>query len=141
MLLCCIVLAPTVLSGQLRDDLALIVRSHAPSATQNERRPLATLRTGSPIQWTVLSLIGLYRELISPQDGPTCSFTVSCSAYCTTAIRAYGAAHGLMMCADRLQRCNGLSGGHYAHDPVSGLAIDLPMETYRLRIATDDRER
>lgn len=119
-------------SQQLKDDLAAIIRSHAPAdqASKSSRaaRPSTAQRT--ELGATALGLIRLYQLLISSQDGQVCNFTVSCSRFATVAIQRYGLGHGIAMASDRIQRCNGIGRGQYPADPQSGLAIDLPVASY-----------
>ncbi len=120
------------LHRELKADLSAVISgrgSGAPpvkqtSARATESRPL--------IQWPLAALIKTYQVIISPQDGPRCTFALTCSSYCSKAIKEYGLVQGLMMCADRLERCNGLSSGFYEVDPHTGKAIDLPMSNYAL---------
>jgi uncharacterized protein len=66
----------------------------------------------------------LYRRAWSSQDGDVCSFTPSCSRYAKMAVAKYGILRGIVMAADRLQRCNGLSGNYYPRDPSTGRLYD-----------------
>ena len=54
-------------------------------------------------------LIRLYQILISPQDGPNCRFSPTCSAYGRIAVERYGAILGGFMAGERLVRCNPFS--------------------------------
>ena len=64
----------------------------------------------------VLTVIGMYRRLISPLLPPACRFFPSCSEYGVTAIERHGLLRGLLLAASRLLRCHPLSRGGY--DPV-----------------------
>jgi len=64
----------------------------------------------------VLTVIGMYRCLISPLLPPVCRFFPSCSEYGVTAIERHGLLRGLLLAASRLLRCHPLSRGGY--DPV-----------------------
>lgn len=75
----------------------------------------------------------IYREFISSQDSHTCNFTLSCSHFAEEAVRRYGLFIGLLMASDRLQRCVAWSRSYYPRDPISGLAIDYPIEYYFLK--------
>ncbi len=77
--------------------------------------------------------IKLYRTLISSQDSHTCNFTLSCSHFAEKAIKKYGVLLGLLIASDRLQRCVEWSRNYYPRDPISGLAIDYPIEYYSLK--------
>jgi uncharacterized protein len=71
------------------------------------------------IQVLLLTLIQLYRRLISPLLPPTCRFQPTCSAYAMEAIRGYGAIAGGWLALKRIFRCHpwGTSG----YDPVPPL--------------------
>jgi putative component of membrane protein insertase Oxa1/YidC/SpoIIIJ protein YidD len=78
-----------------------------------------------------LSLIRLYQTVISSQDRPACLFSKSCSRFAATAIDQRGFVVGVLMTADRLQRCNELARHYYPEDPLSGLSVD-PIVQYFL---------
>ena len=61
-------------------------------------------------------VFGLYRNLISSQDGSVCSFHPSCSAYCRHAVRKNGFLKGGLQSLDRILRCNNLSPEKYQID-------------------------
>lgn len=73
---------------------------------------------------TLSALFGIYRLLISSQDQPSCNFTPTCSVYAREAVRKHGPAAGLIMAADRLQRCHGMGKGYYPLNPSSGKLHD-----------------
>ena len=64
----------------------------------------------------LVTLIGIYRYLISPLLGPSCRFSPSCSAYAVQAIRRHGPLRGMRRALLRLARCHPLCEGGY--DPV-----------------------
>ena len=64
----------------------------------------------------LVTLIGIYRSVISPLVGPSCRFSPSCSAYAVQAIRSHGPLRGMRRALLRLARCNPLCEGGY--DPV-----------------------
>jgi putative membrane protein insertion efficiency factor len=57
----------------------------------------------------VISLITLYRWLISPFLPPSCRFTPTCSRYAISAIECHGLTKGLWMTAKRILRCHPFS--------------------------------
>jgi uncharacterized protein len=71
---------------------------------------------GWPVRALVLSMLGLYRRLVSPLLGPRCRFYPSCSAYAEEAVRVHGAAKGLAVAVWRVLRCSPLTDGGV--DPV-----------------------
>ena len=72
-------------------------------------------------------MLGVWRNYISPIDGPRCPFRPTCSEYARQAIKKYGIVKGTVMASERLQRCNGchnytvyqLTQEGYYDDPVS----------------------
>ena len=53
--------------------------------------------------------IRTYQILLSGQQGDVCNFEPSCSHFALMAIDRYGALWGMLMAADRLERCNPFS--------------------------------
>ncbi|MFA5031872.1 MAG: membrane protein insertion efficiency factor YidD [bacterium] len=51
-------------------------------------------------------LIRIYQIVISPRQGDVCNFVPSCSHYSSDAIEKKGIFKGILMTADRLERCN-----------------------------------
>jgi uncharacterized protein len=82
----------------------------------------------------ILMLLAAYQRWVSPQLGPACRFTPTCSDYAAEAVTRHGALGGVLLTAWRLLRCHPL-GGH-GLDPVpehfgwrrrrSGAAADTP---------------
>jgi len=64
----------------------------------------------------LISLIKLYKYILSPLLPLSCRFSPSCSQYSIEAIRTYGAAKGLYLSARRILRCHPFNPGGY--DPV-----------------------
>ncbi len=63
-----------------------------------------------------VTLIKVYRRVVSPMLPRSCRFTPSCSLYTLQAIEKYGLLRGSFMGARRLLRCHPFSEGGY--DPV-----------------------
>ncbi len=61
-------------------------------------------------------MIRFFQIVISPQDGPSCRFRPTCSAYGKIAVLRYGALMGAILAGDRLIRCNPYSTP--GNDPV-----------------------
>ncbi len=70
--------------------------------------------------WVLIKFIRFFQVVISPQDGPNCRYTPTCSQYALICIRDYGPLIGLIMAADRYMRCN----------PLGAWGRDLPSENY-----------
>ena len=68
------------------------------------------------MQLILITLIKLYRYLISPWLGQHCRFDPSCSAYALTALERYGAVKGTLLTIRRLSRCHPWHTGGF--DPV-----------------------
>jgi putative membrane protein insertion efficiency factor len=64
----------------------------------------------------VISLIKLYKILISPLLSPSCRFFPSCSDYSIMAIDKYGIAKGGLLTIKRILKCHPFHAGGY--DPV-----------------------
>lgn len=83
----------------------------------------------SELKLVATGLIRLYQIFISNQDGPTCSFSPSCSRFGMACIQEYGVLRGVLLAADRLLRCNGSQADHYHKDPYTEKYID-PISDY-----------
>jgi len=118
-------------SAQVKEDLSFIIQRHAPVQASPAGTATPSFGRGSELRSVTLGVIGFYQRFISPQDVQVCNFTVSCSRFSVRAIEKFGVVHGILMTSDRLQRCNGLRASYRA-DPKTGLAIDFPLESYRL---------
>ena len=66
----------------------------------------------------VISLLYLYRWLISPFLPPSCRFTPTCSRYAISAIECHGVIKGLWMTLKRVCRCNPFNKSDSSYDPV-----------------------
>lgn len=68
------------------------------------------------IRDVLISLIKVYRFVLSPWLGSACRFTPTCSAYALQALTAYGATKGSYLTLKRLGRCHPWCQG--GDDPV-----------------------
>jgi len=57
-------------------------------------------------QRLLVGLVKGYRLLLSPWIGSQCRFEPTCSAYAVEALERHGAAHGSVLAARRVLRCN-----------------------------------
>lgn len=64
----------------------------------------------------VVSLLRLYRAVVSPMYGPTCRFYPSCSEYALIAVDRHGVLRGGWLAIRRLLRCHPWNPGGV--DPV-----------------------
>ena len=122
-------LATPVSSGDIGDDLAFIMHANPP-VVKTEPRPGLFADQASELKMAMTGTIRLYQLLISSQDLSACIFQPSCSRFSMRAINEFGPLHGVLMTADRLQRCNGLSRNYYHIDPETNKAIDYPIDNY-----------
>jgi len=68
-------------------------------------------------KWSVLGLIWVYRNCVSPWTPRTCRFTPSCSAYAREAVQRFGPVRGSWLSLKRLLRCHPFYKGAL-QDPV-----------------------
>ena len=68
------------------------------------------------IKYLLITLIAVYRYMISPVLGCHCRYTPSCSCYANEAISTHGAMKGGLLTLRRLLRCHPWGGAGY--DPV-----------------------
>ena len=72
-------------------------------------------------------LIRIYQWTLRPFIGAQCRYEPSCSHYALQALAQHGAAHGSLLAARRVLRCNPWMPG--GHDPVP--SRPLPKATLR----------
>jgi uncharacterized protein len=68
------------------------------------------------VQKILISLVKLYRLLLSPSIGSACRFEPTCSLYAIEALERHGAATGSVLTLKRLGRCHPWCAG--GCDPV-----------------------
>lgn len=117
--------------GQIKTGLAFIIESNPLASKPPKTSSPMNLRETSEIKILSVGLIKIYQLFISPQDGPTCIFTPSCSQFSVGTIRRYGFFRGVLLTSDRLQRCHGMATRHYLLDEKTGRFSD-PVESYSI---------
>jgi len=73
-------------------------------------------RQWATMRFVLISLLRIYKVVISPWLPPSCRFTPTCSEYAREAIERHGAFKGTGMAIWRLLRCQPFCAGGY--DPV-----------------------
>jgi putative membrane protein insertion efficiency factor len=82
---------------------------------------------GNIPQYISGNLFDFYKNFFSSQDGNSCTFSPSCSAYGLQSVRKEGLFEGMLSTFDRLCRCNNLNRDQYDKVPGSRLLYD-PVE-------------
>jgi putative membrane protein insertion efficiency factor len=73
---------------------------------------------GAPLRRLLLTLIRVYRFVLSGSLGGQCKFHPSCSHYAEEAIRVHGAFRGSFMAGWRILRCGPFTDGGVDHIPA-----------------------
>ncbi len=68
------------------------------------------------MRWVVITLLRVYKLIISPFLPPACRFYPTCSQYAAQAIEKHGVLRGGILAAKRLARCHPFNPGGV--DPV-----------------------
>jgi len=68
------------------------------------------------LSWPFILLIKFYQYVISPNIGPKCRFTPTCSQYAIEALKKYGIIKGGWLSLKRISKCH--PWGSHGHDPV-----------------------
>ena len=68
----------------------------------------------------IISIIKIYRAIISPLFPPSCRYLPTCSEYSIDAIKDHGVLKGLFLGIKRILRCHPFNflGGSNGYDPV-----------------------
>jgi|WetSurMetagenome_2_1015567.scaffolds.fasta_scaffold11940_4 uncharacterized protein len=97
------------------------------------RQPVTLPNEQSELRMVSQAMIRLYQEFISSQQHNVCVFQPSCSHFGQEAIQHYGLAKGMLLIADRLQRCNNFASQYgYVYDQATGRLLD-PVLDYQFR--------
>jgi hypothetical protein len=68
------------------------------------------------VKFVLISLLRVYKAVISPLLPPSCRFTPTCSEYAMEAVKKYGALRGMYLGVRRVLRCHPFHPGGF--DPV-----------------------
>jgi putative membrane protein insertion efficiency factor len=74
--------------------------------TERRHPGVAEVTNPSLLARVLITLLVIYRRLLSPLLGQNCRFHPTCSVYALDAIRAYGALRGGGMAVRRVSRCH-----------------------------------
>lgn len=88
------------------------------------------------ISFLALSAIRLYQFTLSGKQADVCNFDPSCSRFAYISIKNYGPFWGILMTADRLQRCNSFA-FQYAKKYNSEVVL-VPEEGYKIHENPED---
>ena len=124
-----IAILSTPSSANEASDLIFIRQVNPIIKEKRQESFIVESQVSSELKFAATALIRLYQKFISSQDGPTCSFSPSCSQFGMGAIKEYGILRGVLLTADRLLRCNGSQAQHYHKDPNSEKYVD-PISDY-----------
>ena len=86
--------------SQIKTGDALIVSQHKHNHAISHASAYGGVQGGAYI------MIRFYQVFISPQDGPACRYSPTCSRYGRSAVERYGAFLGALLAGDRILRCN-----------------------------------
>ena len=109
-------------------ELGFILSANPMEGVQKTASPRTFEVSGFKTVFT--GVIRFYQLFISTQDMPACNFRPSCSGFGMASIRRFGAVRGILLTADRLQRCNGVSTSRYQRDDRSQRFMD-PIHIYQ----------
>ena len=84
----------------------------------------------NPVGWVLAGTMYLYQNVISPQTISNCPYELSCSNFSKQAISDYGWIKGVLLSADRLNRCNNLNISEFPPESFNelGQIVDLPSQ-------------
>ncbi len=103
----CFLLVREVKSQSLKTDLAYLIQNDSSAKfSVQKQKP----KTFNPILLFLNGSLKVYQKVISPQFSANCLYELSCSRFSQSAIQEYGIVKGLALTADRLARCNRISG-------------------------------
>ncbi|MFA9213819.1 MAG: membrane protein insertion efficiency factor YidD [Candidatus Methylacidiphilales bacterium] len=92
-------------------DLQLIKQKETITANKKYIRKYSNLNKSkwqvyNPINLTFSGLMFFYQNVLSTQINAGCIYSPSCSEFSKQSIKKYGLIKGILLSADRVQRCN-----------------------------------
>jgi len=93
-----------------------MARTASDGATAGHWKPKNAAEQVWMMRAILISILRVYKAVISPWLPPSCRFVPTCSEYAREAIERYGALRGSGMAVWRLLRCQPFCAGGY--DPV-----------------------
>lgn len=101
-------------------------------AQQEKQEAMLPQNEISDLKIVSFFLIRLYQKFISSQQNNVCVFYPSCSHYGAESIQRFGFFYGVLLTADRMERCNQFAQYYgYRYDPAKNKLID-PVVTFPL---------
>jgi len=88
---------------------------------------------GAPARFGLVSVIRLYRLILSAWLGGQCRFYPSCSHYAEEAVRTHGALRGSLLAAWRIVRCGPFTAGGVDHVPPARADVKYDTIIYAER--------
>lgn len=85
-------------------------------------------KTNNATSTAMISVLGVYKNFISPFMPPACRFVPTCSQYGVQAIERFGPNKGVVLIAWRLLRCSPLGGKGY--DPPQWPPVTFTYSSY-----------
>ena len=92
------------------------------------------------IKKSLLFLITIYRQYISPLFPPSCRFQPTCSQYALDAIARFGAITGGYLAIKRILRCHPFHPGGYDPIPSSLEEIIGKNQKSKINILSQDKD-
>lgn len=84
---------------------------------------MSTPSIGNPVVRATISVIQLYRHMVSPLRPATCRFIPTCSQYAVAALAEYGMLRGSWLAVARLAKCGPWHRGGW--DPIPERRADF----------------
>jgi putative membrane protein insertion efficiency factor len=124
------------------DSLCGLLLIRSSNIAEPARQPFIASNEQSEFRMVSQVMIRIYQEFISSQQYNVCVFQPSCSHFGQEAIQQYGLAKGVLLIADRLQRCNYFASQYgYGYDQETGRLLDPVLNYQFLNIPRDSLPR